>query len=223
MRHNRRVRRCRELLAFAILLLAAACGMPARGAGVTLVTHGFNGNVTDWVIPMVNALAAHSRLPGSNSTCYEVSFTTNGQGALIAVAQRIGGVAPTASDSGEIFIKLNWSAYSTNGYSTTQIATWLTPALLDTNFIQLNVCDSLVASNRFDGDSAALGSVEREKQGRERVVSPPLGWLLSKVARDWMDSSLTTGAVSVKASQCRRNNAAAFRRLQTALARPTVR
>jgi len=96
-------------------------------------------------------------------------------------------------------------------------------ALLDTNFIQLNVCDSLVASNRFDGDSAALGSVEREKQGRERVVSPPLGWLLSKVARDWMDSSLTTGAVAVRASQCRRNNAAAFRRLQTALARPTVR
>src|ERR1043166_3458029 len=135
MRHNRRVRRCRELLASAILLVAAACGMTARGAGVTLVTHGFNGNVTDWVIPMVNALATNLHLPGTNSTCYEVSFTTNAQGAFIAVAARIGGVAPTASDSGEIFIKLDWSAYSSGSYSTTQIATWLTPALLDTNFI----------------------------------------------------------------------------------------
>jgi hypothetical protein len=91
-------------------------------------------------------------------------------------------------------------------------------ALSNVNFIQLNVCDSLVASGRVDGDSTAMGSAEREKQGRERVISPPLGWQLSKVARDWMDSSLTVGAASRRPSECRKSNADAFRRLQAALA-----
>jgi len=113
-------------------LLGAANG---HSAGVTLVTHGFNGNVTDWVIPMVGAMAASDRLPGTNSSCYEISFTTNGQGGFIAVAQRIGGVAPLAGDSGEIFIKLDWSDYATGSHSTLEIASWTVPALLDPNFI----------------------------------------------------------------------------------------
>ncbi len=89
--------------------------------------------------------------------------------------------------------------------------------LPNVEFIQLNVCDALTSSAPTQGDSATLGSVQRDKQARERVVSPPLGWLLSKVARDWMDSSLTAGAVSFRPSDCRRSNAAAFKRLQSAL------
>jgi|GEM_PF-1862597 len=89
--------------------------------------------------------------------------------------------------------------------------------LPNVEFIQLNVCDALIAADTSDGDTATLGSVEREKQGRERVISPPLGWLLSKVARDWMDSSLTAGVASLRPSECRRRNVAAFRRLQDAL------
>ena len=91
-------------------------------------------------------------------------------------------------------------------------------ALSNVEFFQLNVCDALIAADTTTtADTSTLGSVAREKQGRERVVSPPLGWLLSKVARDWMDSSLTAGSASLRPSQCRRNNAAAFRRLQAIL------
>jgi hypothetical protein len=79
-------------------------------------------------------------------------------------------------------------------------------ALSKVDFMQLSVCDSLIA--RDTGQVAALA--------RERVISPPLGWQLSKVARDWMDSSLTAGP---RATTCRRNNAEAMRKLQSALNR----
>jgi hypothetical protein len=54
-------------------------------------------------------------------------------------------------------------------------------------FFQLNVCDSLYAGSGA-GDSA------RAKAVRDRVVNPPLGWQLSRLARDWMDASLTPAA-----------------------------
>ena len=101
-------------------------------------------------------------------------------------------------------------------------------ALSKVEFIQLNVCDVLIADDTATADSASadtatLGSVEREKRGRERVISPPLGWLLSKVARDWMDSSLTAGRASLRPSGCRRKNAQAFSRLKSALSTvPTI-
>jgi hypothetical protein len=54
-------------------------------------------------------------------------------------------------------------------------------------FFQLNVCDSLYAG------AAPLDSA-RARVIRDRVVNPPLGWELSRLARDWMDASLTSGA-----------------------------
>jgi hypothetical protein len=77
-------------------------------------------------------------------------------------------------------------------------------ALSKVEFLQLSVCDSLIAADT--GKVVALA--------RERVISPPLGWQLSKVARDWMDSSLTDGA---RSSTCRRQNASAMRNLEAAL------
>jgi hypothetical protein len=74
-------------------------------------------------------------------------------------------------------------------------------------FMQLSVCDSLVTQARSDTTNFTLGSAAREERGRERIISPPLGWLLSKVARDWMDSSLTAGSTGSRASACRRRNA----------------
>jgi hypothetical protein len=74
-------------------------------------------------------------------------------------------------------------------------------------FMQLSVCDSLVTQARSDTTNFTLGSAAREERGRDRVISPPLGWLLSRVARDWMDSSLTAGRAGSRSSACRRNNA----------------
>jgi hypothetical protein len=64
------------------------------------------------------------------------------------------------------------------------------------HFRELDVCGLLHASSRSAADSARADSGmtkqrrDVEQRQRERVVSPPLGWLLSQQARDWMDSSL---------------------------------
>ncbi len=77
-------------------------------------------------------------------------------------------------------------------------------------FFQLNVCDSLYAGTA-PADSA------RARMVRDRVVNPPLGWQLSRLARDWMDASLTAGgrrspgpadAARVVGAPCRAHNVA---------------
>ena len=68
-------------------------------------------------------------------------------------------------------------------------------------YLQLNVCDSLVT-----GTPATGADSSKKVRQRERVVSPPLSWLLSGLARDWMDSSLTAGP-SPSGNSCRAQNA----------------
>jgi len=92
----------------------------------------------------------------------------------------------------------------------------------DIRFVQLNVCDSLVARDGTPADGAILGSKERQKLAEERVVAPPLGWILSQAARDWMDSSLTRGAITSRPSRCRRENVAALDMLDSLLT-PSLR
>ena len=77
--------------------------------------------------------------------------------------------------------------------------------LNNVKFFQLNVCDALTAGDTTDVAeyNPELPSEASEERARDRVISPPLGWLLSKVARGWMDKSLTRGP-----SRCRIANAA---------------
>ena len=86
-------------------------------------------------------------------------------------------------------------------------------------FLQLNVCDVLSAGDTTDVGAPAreIGSEASEDRARDRIISPPLGWLLSKVARDWMDRSLTPGP-----SRCRRNNTLAMDSIMH-LVRPSTR
>jgi hypothetical protein len=110
-------------------------GLIARGAGVTVITHGFDGNVTDWVIPMGDKIPQHHGFPGSNSASYQISITKSGS-AYATTQTFLDGVSPLASDSGEIVIALDWSTLSgLFGPSTTLIATNLALALLSTNLI----------------------------------------------------------------------------------------
>src|SRR5690348_1567907 len=99
-------------------LLVAAGAWTAPGAGVTLITHGFSGNVTDWIIPMAGKIPAYTNFPGSNSSCYEISITQNGQGQIVASETLLTGVSPLVSDSGEIIIKLDWSTLSSGSVPT---------------------------------------------------------------------------------------------------------
>lgn len=108
-----------------------------HGAGVTIITHGFNGNVTDWIIPMAEKIPEYYRYPGStNFSCYEIIFLQDSQGIYRPTQSRIAGINPTNSQSGEILVKLDWSQVSVSlSVSTTDIAASITPSLYDTNFI----------------------------------------------------------------------------------------
>src|SRR4029077_955501 len=95
------------VLALAIAPTASVCG-----GGVTVITHGFNSNVTDWIIPMAGKIGGYPGFQGTTYSCYEISITRNGSGQYVAAATLIGGVAPLTTDSGEIVVKLDWSTLS---------------------------------------------------------------------------------------------------------------
>lgn len=103
---------------------------PLAGAGVTVITHGFNGNVDDWIIPMADRFTGHPMFPGADFSCYEISVTSGGVSATF-----LGGTDPALSDSGEILIKLDWSTLSGGGTPTTAIADAAVNALLSTSLI----------------------------------------------------------------------------------------
>ena len=62
---------------------------------------------------------------------------------------------------------------------------------------------------------------EQEKLQRDRAVSPPLSWLLSDLARDWMDRSLVRD--SGPPSDCVQRNASQLDTIAAALRSGTTR
>src|SRR5438045_9570886 len=92
------------LVAAVVLVLCAP--QLGRGAGVTIITHGLNGNVTDWIIPMAQQIPSYDLFPGSAFSCYQITVAPD-----YSLSQsRLSGVSPLVSDSGEIIIKLDWSS-----------------------------------------------------------------------------------------------------------------
>jgi hypothetical protein len=122
------------LRATLIALLLFFCGpisTTVNGAGVTIITHGLNGDIDDWVIAMAGRIARYPGFPGTNFTCYQMDVLPD----FTATATRIGGNAPAQTDSGEILIKLDWRQLANNSYSTYEVAAAVAPQLLRTNFI----------------------------------------------------------------------------------------
>lgn len=106
-----------------------------RGAGVTLITHGLNGNVDGWITSMADQIPSYYRFPGTNFTCYELYFFQSGSNYFLT-STRTSGSSPLSSDSGEIIVKLDWRQLADgNSYNTYQVASAVVPALLSTNFI----------------------------------------------------------------------------------------
>lgn len=116
------------------MVLACFSQTPGFGAGVTLITHGLNSDIDDWVIAMARRVTAYPAFPGTNFTCYSIDVTPSGSTFNVA-ATRIGGSAPASIDSGEIQVKLDWRQLANNNYNTFQVATAVVPRLLQTNFI----------------------------------------------------------------------------------------
>jgi hypothetical protein len=127
---------CAQLRLLALLMLSSCLvsSPSAHAAGVTLITHGYNGNVTDWVIPMANKVPRYASFPGTNLSAYQISITRTGS-VYYTRQTFLDGVSPLSSDSGEITIALDWSTLSGGTVPTTTIATNAAAALLATNFI----------------------------------------------------------------------------------------
>ncbi|HMJ64939.1 MAG TPA: hypothetical protein VK615_06285, partial [Candidatus Binatia bacterium] len=103
----------------------------AHGAAVTIITHGLNSDIDDWVLAMGGRMARYPGFQGTNFTCYQIDVVPG----INVTATRIGGVAPAQTDSGEILIKLDWRQLANNSYSTYDVAGAVAPQLLRTNFI----------------------------------------------------------------------------------------
>ena len=122
-------------LAMVLGLAAVLAPQPCPGAGVTIITHGLNGNVDGWITGMADQIPNYYRFPGTNFTCYELSFYYSG-GYYYLTNSRVCGSQPLAPESGEIIVKLDWRDLA-DGYSydTYQVAAAVVPALLSRNFI----------------------------------------------------------------------------------------
>ncbi len=120
---------------FLAVSLTCLCSLAGHAAGVTVITHGLNGNTSGWVTGMANKISGYYRFPGTNYSFYKVYFVPNGGGYSTAWS-RLGGGPPAATDSGEILIAFDWSQLSDgNSYNTYQIAGVLDAVLRNTNFI----------------------------------------------------------------------------------------
>jgi len=120
---------------FLAIALACFCFISAHAAGVTVITHGLNGNVDGWVTNMAGKITGYNRFPGTNYSFYKIYFVPNGSG-YNAAWSRLRGAPPSLTDSGEILIAFDWSQLSDgNSYNTYQIASVLDAVLRSTNFI----------------------------------------------------------------------------------------
>lgn len=121
-------------LGIAALLL---CSAPiARGAGVTIITHGLDGNADGWVTGMADQIPNYTTFFGTSNTFYKFYFVSLGGGSYQMTWTRLGGSQPTSTDSGEIIVALDWSQLADgNSFNTYQIAGVVASVLQSTNFI----------------------------------------------------------------------------------------
>lgn len=175
------IRRCAMLLALSLSSLA----FTASAARVTLITHGFNATVDDWIVPMADRMANYTSFWGTNASIYQINISTNSSGQFVTDAFFLDGVPANQSDSGNIFVLLDWSNVAGKlvslfeiypaRYTVTQIANVVTPLLVDPNLIS-------------DLGGHALAEFPMQMIGHSRG-----GPLISEIARDlgahgiWVD------------------------------------
>jgi hypothetical protein len=88
---------------------------------------------------------------------------------------------------------------------------------VDTSYyFQFNVCDRLLPTRGARAGDPTPVDTATLREDRERVVSPPLGWLLSGRARRWMDASLPSSA-NPEQGPCPAQNHALLERLAALL------
>ena len=77
-------------------------------SGVTLITHGFNSSVDDWVTAMADAIAARPDL-SSDQPRYRVEVTNDNGSLSVANTSRSGPAPADCTGATDIVILLNWT------------------------------------------------------------------------------------------------------------------
>ena len=117
-----------------LLCLSGALWPGVRGAGVTIITHGLDGNIDAWITPMAKAIGSSGKLSGANFSRFAFYYEAIGNSYVLR-SSLLGGVPPLASDSGESVVELDWSQLADGRLSTTQIAESMVEAILRTDFV----------------------------------------------------------------------------------------
>ena len=122
-------------IVWGIAALVIAAAPIVHGAGVTVITHGLNGNADGWVTGMASQIPNYPTFPGSSYSIYKVYYYYSG-GSYIPTWVRLGGNQPNSTDSGEIIVAFDWSQLADgSSFNTYQIATSLASILQDSNLI----------------------------------------------------------------------------------------
>jgi hypothetical protein len=135
----------KSLLFAALLVLSAVVPRTSKAAGVTIITHGYDGDVTGWITAMADEIPNyyHNRYPGfsTNLTIYTITLTTDGTDYYYQWA-RDSASPPSNTDTGEIIVKLDWSQmaggvdpYEPYDISTYTVANVASYVLMQTNII----------------------------------------------------------------------------------------
>lgn len=126
---------CRLLYCLSLLGAGLFATSQIRGAGVTIITHGFNGDAQGWVLGLAGRVPAYPLFSGTNVICYEMRVSYSG--GFVVTPRKVAGGHPTNDFNAEIFVKLDWSALAGffAQYDTYEIAAAVVPRLLHTNFI----------------------------------------------------------------------------------------
>lgn len=138
------IRLAMESCWFTVLLfwLSALIPCSTQAAGVTIITHGYNSDVTGWITGMADEIPAyfHSRYPGlsTNITIYTIILTTDGSNYYYQW-ERDTNSPPLTTDTGEMVVKLDWSQMAGGSapynISTTNVAWVASYVLSQTNAI----------------------------------------------------------------------------------------
>lgn len=125
----------RLLFCLTMLWMGLAGAQHARGAGVTIITHGFGGDADGWVLGMAGRIPGYPWFPGTNVICYEV--TVSDSGGFVVTPRKVAGGNPANDFNAEIVIKLDWGPLAGffSQYDTYEVAAAVVPRLLQTNFI----------------------------------------------------------------------------------------
>jgi hypothetical protein len=136
-----------QVMCFAVAaLLNLLFSARATGAGVTVITHGYDGDVTGWVTAMANQIPVyyHSRFPSlsTNLPIYTLTLSySNSTDEIYYSWQHDSGGSPLTTDNGEIIVKVDWSQMAGSpdpfstvfDISTSRVARALTYVLSQTN------------------------------------------------------------------------------------------